>query len=83
MNNKKNITETVGGIKPDLSTTSLRMRLVSPWTSLAFLIIGILLPYMAPYTSLATECIIFSLWRQDSNEVCLRERVDESRRSAY
>jgi branched-chain amino acid transport system permease protein len=67
VNNKKNITETVGGIKPDLSTTSLRMRLVSPWTSLAFLIIGILLPYMAPYTSLATECIIFSLFAVSFN----------------
>ena len=67
MNNKKNITETGGGIKPDLSTTSLRMRLVSPWTSLAFLTIGIMLPYMAPYTSLATECIIFSLFAVSFN----------------
>jgi len=67
VNNKKNITETGGGIKPDLSTTSLRMRLVSPWTSLAFLTIGIMLPYMAPYTSLATECIIFSLFAVSFN----------------
>lgn len=40
----------------------MQMRLVSPWTFLVFLILGILLPYMAPYTSLATECIIFSLF---------------------
>jgi branched-chain amino acid transport system permease protein len=67
VNNKKNAIETAGGIKPSLSTTSIRMRLVSPWTSLAFLVIGILLPYMAPYTSLATECIIFSLFAVSFN----------------
>lgn len=67
MNNKKNITETAGKIKPSLSTASLRMRLVSPWTSLVFLAIGILLPYMVPYTSLATECIIFSLFAVSFN----------------
>jgi branched-chain amino acid transport system permease protein len=38
------------------------MRLVSPWTSLAFLLMGILLPYIVPYTSLAAEFIIFSLF---------------------
>jgi len=46
----------------DALMSSLQMRLVSPWTALAFLIIGILLPYLATYTSLATECIIFSLF---------------------
>lgn len=67
MNNKKSVTETAGGTTPSLSTASLRMRLVSPWTSLVFLVIGILLPYMAPYTSLATECIIFSLFAVSFN----------------
>jgi len=46
----------------DLRVSFPRMRLVSPWTSLVFLGIGILLPHIAPYTSLATECIIFSLF---------------------
>ena len=45
-----------------LLSNSLRMRLFSPWTSLAFLLVGILLPYIVPYTSLATEFIIFSLF---------------------
>lgn len=67
VNNKKSVTETAGGTTPSLSTASLRMRLVSPWTSLVFLVIGILLPYMAPYTSLATECIIFSLFAVSFN----------------
>jgi len=45
----------------------IRMRLVSPWTSLVFLAIGILLPYIVPYSSLATECIIFSLFAVSFN----------------
>jgi len=47
--------------------SSVRMRLVSPWTSLIFLAIGIILPYISPYTSLATECIIFSLFAVSFN----------------
>jgi branched-chain amino acid transport system permease protein len=62
VNNKNNVTETDEGKRPGLTSASLRMKLMSPWTSLAFLAIGILLPYIAPYTSLATECIIFSLF---------------------
>jgi len=54
-------------IDPNLFTKSLQMRLASPWTFLVFLILGILLPYMAPYTSLATECIIFSLFAVSFN----------------
>jgi len=50
-----------------LLTKPLEMRLASPWTFLIFLIIGIILPYVAPYTSLATECIIFSLFAVSFN----------------
>lgn len=49
------------------SSTMIRMRLASPWTFLVFLGLGILLPYFVPYTSLATECIIFSLFALSYN----------------
>lgn len=46
----------------NLLARSLQMRLASPWTFMAFLVLAILLPFVVPYTSLATECIIFSLF---------------------
>ncbi|MBW2047205.1 MAG: branched-chain amino acid ABC transporter permease [Deltaproteobacteria bacterium] len=67
MDNKKSVTEITAEPRPGLPTASLRMRLVSPWTSLIFLGIGILLPYIVPYISLATECIIFSLFALSFN----------------
>lgn len=45
----------------------LRMRLVSPWTALAFMAIGIVLPYIVPYGSLATEFIVFALFAASFN----------------
>lgn len=45
----------------------LRMRLVSPWTCLGFLAVGIVLPYIVPYSSLATEFIIFALFAMSFN----------------
>lgn len=45
----------------------LRMRLVSPWTALGFLAIGIALPYIVPYSSLATEFIVFALFAVSFN----------------
>lgn len=67
VNNKRSATETAVGKGPGSVTASLRMRLASPWTFLLFLAIGILLPYVAPYTSLATECVIFSLFAVSFN----------------
>ncbi|MCF8129961.1 MAG: branched-chain amino acid ABC transporter permease [Deltaproteobacteria bacterium] len=68
MNNHKNPVESTSELSnADLLTSSLRMRLVSTWTSLVFLAMGILLPYVVPYTSLATECIIFSLFAVSFN----------------
>lgn len=42
--------------------TAVRMRLCSPWLFVAFISIGIILPYVLPYTSLAAELVIFSLF---------------------
>jgi branched-chain amino acid transport system permease protein len=44
-----------------------RMRTRSPWTSLAFVVLGILLPYIVPYSSLATEFVIFALFAVSFN----------------
>ena len=49
------------------SVTSLRMRLASPWTFIVFFGFGVALPFIAPYTSLATECIIFALFALSYN----------------
>lgn len=46
---------------------SIRMRLISPWTALGFLVVGILLPYIVPYSSLAAEFVIFALFALSFN----------------
>jgi len=48
-------------------TLPLTLRLFSPWSSLVFLVLGILLPYLLPYTSLASEFVIFSLFAVSYN----------------
>lgn len=54
-------------VNQGMTGEGLRMRLVSPWTSLGFLAVGIILPYIVPYGSLATEFIIFALFTASFN----------------
>lgn len=53
------------GIPQEIRT--LKMRLVSPWAIAVFLLLGSLLPFTGPYTSLAAECVIFALFAMSFN----------------
>ena len=46
---------------------SLRMRLFSPWAFVVFCLLAVALPFLLPYTSLAAEIIIFSLFAVSFN----------------
>lgn len=61
-NNQTDVSIDIGTL-----VAGLRMRLVSPWTGITFVSLGIVLPYIVPYSSLATEFVVFALFAVSFN----------------